>query len=157
MNFKIIHPDQSLPRTRELWVSFSPFWPCYEQIRLLVELGWVNLVKFGSGLGQQLFLGQVVSNSNMQSVFGLFNSMIHVDFYQFLNRNNIKARLILNFSSFNQESTESSIWFPVDRPLVYHYSSTVENFTSATVSLPLRSLQSQWSDQSGPCSPDLIQ
>ena len=47
--------------------------------------------------GTIVVLGQVVSNSNMQSVFGLFNSMIHVDFYQFLNRNNIKARLILNF------------------------------------------------------------
>ena len=41
----------------------------------------------------QLFLGKVISNSNMQSVFGLFNSMIHIDFYQFLYRNNVKPGL----------------------------------------------------------------
>ena len=27
------------------------FGPSYEQLRLLVELGWVNFVKFGLGLG----------------------------------------------------------------------------------------------------------
>ena len=53
--------------------------------------------------------------------------MIHVDFYQFLNRNNIKARLILyklynilnfNFSSFDKVSTGYLVHWSLDRLLM---------------------------------------
>ena len=77
----------------------SIFGPFSAQFRFFIKLAWVYFGHIWVGFGLIEVLGQVVSNSNMQSVFGLFNSMIHVDFYQFLNRNNIKARLILNFKS----------------------------------------------------------